>query len=236
MARDETCRRRKQEAYGAGDLVRLAEAAQWYRGDHARMPLLIGARDCGHRRGDGPRRDRVDPDAIGRELKCQRLGQAVEACLRGSIGCGAGVPDQSDLARHEDHRAASPSAGLGAHRPCGIACEDEAGRQVQVHSAVPGIAACLEAGQMFEDAGTARETVEPAEDSRRFSDDAFGAFAEKIAYKDMPARQKRLQRAGFRCITGEGCDRSAVRDGLIDQGATNARCGSGHEKAQAGKI
>lgn len=98
MARDETCRRRKQEAYDAGDLVRLAEASQWYRGDHACMPFIIGARDCGHRRGDGPRRDRVDPDAIGRELKCQRLGQAVEACLRGSIGCGAGVPDQSDLA------------------------------------------------------------------------------------------------------------------------------------------
>lgn len=89
---------------------------------------------------------------------------------------------------------------------------------------------------MFEDAGTAGETVEPAEDSRRFSDDAFGACAQKIAHKDMPARQEPLQRGGFRCITGEGCDRCAVRDGLIDQGATNPRCGSGHEKAQAGKI
>ncbi len=106
-----------EKQHRADQIVGLAEPSQR---DHrlGRAPRrrvgVAGARQPGQRRA---RRDRVDADAVRRQIDRHRMRQRTRAALRGDIGGAFGPRHLGELRGHVDDAAARFSAARFRHWP-----------------------------------------------------------------------------------------------------------------------
>src|SRR5690242_8229709 len=95
---------RAQPDYHLGDLIWLAEPAQWRPGSDliSPFPLCLG----GHRRPDETRTYRIHPDTVVGILQGGRLSQTDDAMLRSHVSGAVGqTPEPEDRTGVDDRPA-----------------------------------------------------------------------------------------------------------------------------------
>src|SRR5215216_4677574 len=79
--RHEGCGRRREVDHGADDIVNRSHPPERDAADRVGPKLGVREKSAGHWRLYVRRRDRVDPDALRREIERHRLRQALDTVL-----------------------------------------------------------------------------------------------------------------------------------------------------------
>ena len=215
----------REEQHRPGDLLRRGDAPE-------RDPLLVGAPNLGrvgvgvHLRVRGARSDRVDRDAVRRELDRERRRQRRDRPLRGDIGAEAGNALAPRDRRDVDDRAAPCRNHPTRRRTATV----EVPVQVRAQQAVPVVVRGLHDGPHHQ----ARRVVDPDVDPTPLHGDPLGEAFEDLGVARVSSHEDAVDRSAA-IERDPGDARAGLREPADDRLADAAR-GAGDDDAATGEV